>query len=197
MNCSFLYEVSTLHTLDSSIRRAFGYVYNLILSMYATSMANKQQGFKHTRATRSQAKPPDSPPLERYLPRIAGDDSLLPTRITRSFVKKKSYEIDTGTPPSKYFKPPSLEVSRLFFWRWILLPPEEFANSHTPSYSSDTTISSVQSPNHSLKRSRLPKATYRLGGDRTSAMPYNNTAIPPPEEITGAASLPCQCPSST
>ena len=165
--------------------------------MYVTSIANKQQGFKHTRATSPQAKPPDSPPLKRYSPRIAGDDLLLPTRITRSFVKKKSYEIDTEIPPSRYFKPPSLEVSRLFSQRWILLPPAEFANSHTPPYSSDTTVSSLQSPNHSLKRSRLPKATYRLGGDQTSAMPYNNTAIPPPEEITGAASLPCQCSSST
>ena len=156
-------------------------------------MANGILDFKPTRATSLQAIPPNSPLLARYLPRIAEEDPLVPIRITRSAVTKKSYEVDTGTPPSKNFKIPSFETSQLLFsQRWILLPPEELADPHTHSYSLDIHKISSQTPDHPFEKSTLQKATYKHNKDQTATMPYNNTAIPPPEEITGVASLPCQ-----
>lgn len=153
-------------------------------------MANTIQGFKPTRATSPQALPPDSPLHTAYLPRIADQDLLVPTRITQPFVKKKSYKVDTGTPPSKNFKAPSLETPQLLSQRWILLPPEESANPHTHPYSLDVRTSSLQT-HHPFEKVTLPMTTYKHERDQTATMPYNNTAIPPPEEITGAASLPC------
>ena len=155
-------------------------------------MANEIPDFKPTRATSPHAIPPISPLQARYLPRIAKEDPLVPIRITRSAVKKKSYEVDTGTPPSKNFKIPSFKTSQSFSQRRILLPPEELANPHTPPYPLDTHRTSSQTSDHSFQRSTLPKATYKNNKDRPATMPYNNTAIPPPEEITGVASLPCQ-----
>ena len=51
----------------------------------------------------------------------------------------------------------------------------------------ESSISSLQLTRYSLNQSN----TYKHKRDQTATMPYNNTAIPPPEEITGAASLPC------
>ena len=155
-------------------------------------MADRILGFKPTRATSPQAIPPDSPPHTRYLPQIEGEDSLAPISITRASIKKKSYEVNTGTPPSKIFKAPSRDVSRLFSHRLIFSPPEELANPHTHPYALDVPGISSQTSYNSLENRTLPNATYKHNRNPIATMPYNNTAIPPPEEITGAASLPCQ-----
>ena len=123
------YEVSTLHKQDSPIRGALRYEYDLIFSMHAVGMANRIPSFKQTRATSSQVIHPDNLFHGQHRPRNAKDVRLVPIRIIRPSVKKKSYEIDTVIPPSQRFKPPSLERSRLFSQRWILLPPEELANA--------------------------------------------------------------------
>ena len=140
--------------------------------------------FKPTRATSPQAKPPDSLLYEPHLIQIANNEPFVPVRSTRSSVQKKWYEIDTGTPPSRNFKPPLLETSRISLQRWILLPPAELANPHPQQFSLGTPISSPHTTNHSSNQSEH-------NSEQTYAMPYNNTAIPPPEEITGTASLPC------
>lgn len=164
----------------------------LCLFTYTINMANRVTGFKPTRPNSPQAIPPESPLHTQYLPRIAEKDPRVPIEITAPSVKKNSYKHNTGTPPSKKFKVPSLKISQLFLHRWILLPPEElaysFASPHTHPYSLDIQPSSSQSPYHPFVELTPRKATYK---DQSATMPYNNTAIPPPEEITGAASLPC------
>ena len=147
-------------------------MYILCFFVCATNMADRILGFNPT-----EGISPDSPLHSRYLPRIAEDDPLVPTAIVWPPVKEKACEVDTGTPPTKYFKPPWSQPSQLFSQRWILLPPEEIANPDTRP--------------HSYKNLSLPKATFKHNRNQTGTMPYNNTAIPPPEEITGAASLPC------
>ena len=140
--------------------------------MLGISMANRMD-FKPT-FTSPPAIPPDSPLHTRYLPQIAEEDPLVPIKFT--WFKEPSWKVNTGTPPSKDFKAPSLETSQLFSQRWILLPPEESAD---------------QIPSHPSGKSTSPKSTSKHKKDQIATMPYNNTAIPPPEEITGAASLPC------
>ncbi len=159
-------------------------------------MANRRPDFKPTRATSPQAIPPDSPLRRRYPPRIAEEDPLVPVGITRSSVRKKAYEVDTGLPPSKKFRIPSPDSSQLFYHSWILLPPEESATFYTNPYALDTQAPSSRSPYHTPEDSTPPKSTYKHKQDQITTMPYNNTAIPPPEEITGVASLPCQFPRS-
>lgn len=185
------YELSTLHKQESSIRGAPRYEYDLFFSMHTVSMANRFPSFKPTRATSSHVIHPDNYCHRQHRSRNAKDVPLVPISISRPFVKRKSYEVDTGIPPSKKFKPPTLERSRLFSQRWILLPPEELAKACTHPYSLGTPISLPQSPHHRINQSTLPQATYKQNRNQTYTMPYNNTAIPPPEEITGAASLPC------
>lgn len=184
----------TLHKQVSSIERASRYAYSAFFFMHTINMADKILDFKPTRATSPLAIPPDSPLHTRYLTRIEEEDSLVPIRITRLSAGKKSYEVDTGNPPSKYFKPPALQTSQLFLHRRIVLPQEELANPHTHPHSPNTETVSSQIPDHTLIKSTLPKDTYKHHRDQIATMPYNNTAIPPPEEITGAASLPCQSP---
>ena len=193
MNCSFLTHstVTTLHRQVFHIERAFRYVSSLLFFVHGISMANRRLDFKPTRATSPQAIPPDSPLHRRYLPRIAEEDPLVPAIITRSSAKKKSYEVDTGIPPSKNFKIPSLDSSQSFYQRRILLPSEEFAKLYTNPYALNTQEPLSRSPYHILEHSTPPKATYKHNQHQTTTMPYNNTAIPPPEEITGVASLPC------
>lgn len=189
-------------------------------------MANRIPRFKPTRHTSPQPLPsraPDSPPRERHPLPIQEDEPLVPRRTSRTSVKKRWFEVDTGTPPSKKFKPPStrtsvkkrsyetdtgtppskrvrpplLEISRLFSQRSILLTPEQLATPPPHRYSLDTPFPSPQTPNHPSNQSTLSKPTVNHSRDQAYTMPYNNTAIPPPEEITGAASLPCQSSSST
>lgn len=185
--------MTTLHKQESPVERVFPYVCSLFFFFFvhAISMANRILGFKSTRATSPQAVPPDSPLHARYLPRIFEEESLVPIRISRQSIKKKSYEVDTGTPPSKNFKAPSFETSQIFSHRWILLPPEKLANAHTHPYFLDTQTPSSQTPYHPFQTLTLSDATYKHNGAQIATMPYNNTAIPPPEEITGVASLPC------
>lgn len=194
-------------------------------------MANRIPSFKPARDTSPQTLPlraPDSPPRERHPLSIEEDEPLVPRETTRISVKKRSYEVDTGTPPSKEFKPPLvprrttrisvkkrsyeidtgtppskkiklplLETSRLFSQRSILLTPQQLATPPAHRYPLDSPFPSPQTPNHPSNQSTLPKATVNHSKDQAHTMPYNNTAIPPPEEITGAASLPCQSSSST
>lgn len=48
-------------------------------------------------------------------------------------------------------------------------------------------LSTLPSRNPSIRGLHLRHSAYD--------MPYNNTAIPPPEEVTGSAALPCKHPS--
>ena len=196
--CELLFpdEVTTLHQQEFHIERASRYAYSLLFFVHGISMANWRLDLKPTRATSPQAIPPDSPLRRRYPPRIAEEDPLVSVRITRSSVQKKSYEVDTGLPPSKKFKIPSLDLSQSFYQRWILLPPEESAKFYTNPYALDTQAPSSRSPYHTLRVEDCtpPNSTYKHKQYQTTTMPYNNTAIPPPEEITGVASLPCQFP---
>ena len=159
---------------------------------YTISMANRVTGFKPTRSNSPQAIPPESPLHTQYLRQITEKIPLVPRKTTTPSVKKNPYKHNTGTPPFKKFKDPSLEISQLFLHRWILLPREElaysFASPHTHPYSLDIQPSSSQTPYHPFGELTPREATYK---DQSATMPYNNTAIPPPEEITGAASLPC------
>ena len=148
--------------------------------------------FKPTVASSSHAILPDKTLHTRYLSRLIKEDSLEPSQAPRSFVRRKSYEVDTGIPPSKLFRPPSLGRSQSFSQRWIPLPPEERANPHTHAYSIDTQVTPLLATHLPFDSSTLPEATYKHEIHQTAAMPYNNTAIPPPEEITGVASLPCK-----
>ena len=156
-------------------------------------MANRM-GFKPTRGAISpQALSPNSPLHTRYLPQIAEKDPLVPINFTWPSVKEPSFKVDTGIPPSKDFKAPSLRISQSFFsQRWILLPPEDLAKSHTPPSSLDSQSSSSRIATHLSGKSTLRKPTSKHKKDLIATMPYNNTAIPPPEEISGAASLPCE-----
>ena len=119
----------------------------------------------------------------------AGADPLVSTAITQS-VRKTSYKVATGTPP-RFFKPPSLEIPQLIFKHWISVSSEGPASPNTHPHTLDTVISSSQTHNYPLNQSILPETTCRHDRNQTVTMPYNNTAIPPPDEITGAASLPC------
>ena len=148
--------------------------------------------FKPTVASSSHAVLPDKTLRTPYLSPPIKEDSLEPIQTPWSVVRRKTYEVDTGTPPSKPFRPPSLGISRSFSPRWIPSPPEERANPHTHAYSVNTQIIPLLATPHPFNRSTLPKATYKQESYQTAAMPYNNTAIPPPEEITGVASLPCK-----
>lgn len=159
--------------------------------MHGISMADRI-GFKPTRATSPQALSPDSPLHTRYLPQIAEKDPHVPINFTWPSVKEPSWKVDTGTPPSKDFKVRSLKTSQSFSQRWILLPPEDLANSHTHPCSLDLQTSSSRIASHLSGKSTLRKPTSKHIRDLIATMPYNNTAIPPPEEITGAASLPCK-----
>ena len=154
------------------------------------SMANSISSFEPTRATSPQVIALGSPLHERYSIRIATDKPLVPIQFDRPPVKKKWYEIDTGIPPSKDFKPP-LDTSRLIYLHSILLPPAGLAIRHSHQYSLDTPTSSPRIASYSLNQPILTRAAYKRNRGQTYAMPYNNTAIPPPEEITGTASLPC------
>ena len=155
-------------------------------------MANMLPAFKPTVASSSHAILPDKTLHTRYLFRPIEEDSLEPIQTPRFFVRRKSYEVDTGTPPSKAFRPPSLGISQSFSQHWIPLPPEERANPQTHAYSIDTQVIPLLATHHPFDSSTLPEATYKHKTYQTAAMPYNNTAIPPPEEITGVASLPCK-----
>ena len=154
------------------------------------SMANSISSFEPTRATSTQVIALGSPLHKRYSIRIASDKPLVPIESDRPPVKRKWYEIDTGIPPSKDFKPP-LDTSRLIYLRPILLPPAELAICHSYQYSLDAPTSSPRIASYSSNQPILTRAAYKRNRDQTYAMPYNNTAIPPPEEITGTASLPC------
>lgn len=150
--------------------------------MHANSMANTTIAFKDTRVTSPQPiTPPDNPLHKRFLPEIAEEDPLVPIRVS-----PPSAEHRAGLPPSKNFKISSPKKSQLR--RWILLPPRPggLANAHTHPYSLDTRTPSSPTPY------QPPKFTSKRKRDQVATMPYNNTAIPPPEEITGVASLPCQ-----
>lgn len=162
--------------------------------MHTISKTNSMPSLKPTWDTDPQPLPPrapDSPPREQHPLPIQEDEPLVPRRTSRTSVKKRSYEIDTGTPPSKKFKHPLLETPRLFSQHSILLIPEQFATSPAHWYPLENPFPSPQTPNHPSNQSTLPKATVNHSRDQAHTMPYNNTAIPPPEEITGAASLPC------
>ena len=184
--------MSRLQKVETSIDTALRYAYSLFLLIYSIRMANMLPGFKPTTASSSHAILPDRILHTRYLPRLIKEDPLEPSQAPRSFVRKKTYKVDTGTPPSKTFRAPSLGISQLFSQRWILLPPEELANPHAHPYSIDTQVIPLLATHHPFDNSTLPKATYKHDSCQNAAMPYNNTAIPPPEEITGAASLPCK-----
>ena len=158
--------------------------------LHIMSMANNISSFEPTRATSPQVIALWSPLHEQYSIRIATDKPLVPKESKRPPVKRKSYEIDTGIPPSKDFKPP-LHTSRLISLRSILLPPAELANRHPFKCFLDTPTSSPQIASCSSNQPIPTRAAYNRNRDQTYAMPYNNTAIPPPEEITGTASLPC------
>ena len=164
----------------------------LFLLIYNISMANKLPAFKSTVASSSHAILPDKTLHTQYLCRPIKEDSLEPIQTPRFFVKRKSYEVDTGPPPSKAFRPPSLRRSQSFSQRWIPLPPKERANPHTHACSIDNLLNPLPVTHHPFGKSTLPEATYKHESCQTAAMPYNNTAIPPPEEITGVASLPCK-----
>ena len=168
----------------------------LCFLLHIMSMANNISSFEPTRATSPQAIALWSPLHERYSIRTATDKPLVPTDSDRTPVKKKSYEIDTGIPPSKDFKPP-LDTSRLISLRAILLPPAELANHHPHQYFLDTPTTSPQIASYSSNQPIRTRVAYNRNRDQTYAMPYNNTAIPPPEEITGTASLPCESSWST
>ena len=148
--------------------------------------------FKPTVASSSHAVLPDKTLHTRDLSQPIKGDSLKPTRTPRSFARRKTYKVDTGTPPSKPFRPPLLGISRSFSGRWIPSPPEERADPHTHAYSITTQGIPLLATHHPFDCSTLPEATYKDESYQTAAMPYNNTAIPPPEEITGVASLPCK-----
>ena len=155
-------------------------------------MANILPAFKPAVASSSHAILPDKTLHTRYLSRPIKEDLLEPIQAPRSFVRRKSYEVDTGPPPSKPFRPPSLGISRSLSRRWIPSLPEERANPHTHAYSINTQVIPLLATHHPLDRSTLPEAPYKHESYQTAVMPYNNTAIPPPEEITGVASLPCK-----
>ena len=138
-------------------------------------------------------QPPDSPPHEQPISRVAEDDSLVPIKITEPSPKKRTTDFGTGTPPSRNFQIRSFQTSRSFSQRWILLPP---ANPCTLPHSLHPPSSSSQTINKSSNQLILSEIAYKHNGDRSARMPYNNTAIPPPEEITGAACLPCKPPQS-
>lgn len=147
-------------------------------------MANTTIAFKDTRVTSPQSiTPPDNPLHKRFLPEIAEEDPLVPIRVSPPSAKHRA-----GLPPTKNFKISSPKKSQLLPRRWILLPPRPggLANAHTHPYSLDTRTASSPTPY------QPPKFTYKRKTDQVATMPYNNTAIPPPEEITGVASLPCQ-----
>ena len=155
-------------------------------------MANMLPAFQPTVASSSHAKLPDKTLHTRYLIRPIKEDSLEPVQAPLSCVRRKTYEVDTGTPPSKSFRPPSLGRSRSFSQRWIPSPPKERANLHAHTYSTNTQVIPLLATHLPLDSSTLPESTYKHESYQTAAMPYNNTAIPPPEEITGVASLPCK-----
>lgn len=184
--------MSRLPNVETSIDEALRYVYSPCLLIYFISMANMLPAFKPTVASSSHAILPDRILHTRYLPRHIKETSLEPIQTPRLSVRRKTYEVDTGTPPSKSFRAPSLGISQLFSQRWILVPPEEFAEPHARPYSTDTQVTPLLATYHLFDNSPLPKATHKHESHQTTAMPYNNTAIPPPEEITGAASLPCK-----
>ena len=148
--------------------------------------------FKPTVASNSHAILPDKTLHTRYLSRHIKEDSLEPIQAPLSCVRRKPYEVDTGTPPSKSFRPPSLRISRSFSQRWIPSLPEELANPYAHAYSTNTQVIPLLATHLPLDSSTLPESTYKHESNQTAAMPYNNTAIPPPEEITGVASLPCK-----
>lgn len=104
------YELSTLHKQESSIRGAPRYEYDLFFSMHTVSMANRFPSFKPTRATSSHVIHPDNYFHGQHRSRNAKDFPLVPISISRPFVKKKPYEVDTGIPSSKKFKPPTVEI---------------------------------------------------------------------------------------
>ena len=184
--------MSRLPKVETSIDEALRYVYSLCLLIYLISMANMYPAFKPTIASSSHAVLLDRILHTRYLHRHIKEDSLEPIQTPRLSVNRKTYEVDTGTPPSKSFRPPLLGISQLFSQRWILVPPEEFAEPNAHPYSTDTQVIPLLATHYLFDNSTLPKATYKHEIYQTTAMPYNNTAIPPPEEITGAASLPCK-----
>ena len=146
-------------------------------------MANNILSFEPTSATGPQAIALGSPFDERHSSRVATEKPLVPIESGWPPVKKKSYEIDTGIPPSRE--------------RSILLRPAELASRRLHQCILDTPIPSPKTASHSSNQPILIRAGYKPNRDQTYAMPYNNTAIPPPEEITGTASLPCQSSSST
>lgn len=194
MSCSFLTKWFGFTSSNFSVQRVSGYALSLFFPLHVIRMANRQlMGFKSARATSPlvPAIPQDSPLHERYLPHIAEDDQLVPIKITFPSAHQKRDEIGTSNPPSKEFKLRSLRTYQSFSQRRSLLPPEELARSHTHAYSLDTQKSSLRSPNHFPNQTTLSKASHTQDREQTATMPYNNTAIPPPEEITGAASLPC------
>ena len=147
---------------------------------------------KPTVASSSHAILPDKTLHTRYLSRPVKEDSLKSIKAPRSFARRKTYKVDTGTPPSKAFRPPSFGISQSFSQRSIPSPPEERVNPHTHACSIDTQVIPLLATQRPLDSSTLPEATYKHESYQTAAMPYNNTAIPPPEEISGVASLPCK-----
>ena len=153
------------------------------------SMANNISSFKPTSASSPQAIALGSPLHQRYPFRSARVKPLVPIKVHRPSVKKKWYEIDTGIPPSKDFKPP-LDTSRLISLRSIHLLPAELADRIPNHFSLDTLASSPQIASYSSNHPIQTWVAYQQARVQTYAMPYNNTAIPPPEEITGTASLP-------
>ena len=154
------------------------------------TMANNISSFKPTRAFGPQATALGGPLHQRYPIRIATVKPLVPIEADRPSVKKKWYEVDTGIPPSRDFKPP-LDTSRLISRRLTLLPPAKFADRHPHQFSLDTSTSSPPIASDCSNQPILTRVAYQQNRVQTHAMPYNNTAILPPEEITGTASLPC------
>lgn len=153
-------------------------------------MANNISSFEPTRAFSPQAIVLSSPLHQQYPIRIATVKSLVPIEADRLSVKKKWYEVDTGIPPSRDFKPP-LDTSRLISRRSTLLPPVKLADRHPHQFSLDTPTTSPQIASYSSNQPISTRVAYQQNRFQTYAMPYNNTAILPPEEITGTASLPC------
>ena len=159
------------------------------LFSHLMSMANNISSFEPTSAFSPQAIPLGSPLHQPYPIRIATFKPLVPIQVHRPSVKKKWYEIDTGIPPSKDFKPP-LDTSRSISLPSIHLLPAELADRNPNQFTLDTLASSPQIASYSSNHPIQTWVAYQQTRVQTHAMPYNNTAIPPPEEITGTASLP-------
>ena len=182
--------MNTLHELNSSQKKRSWYAYTVLLVFHIITMANNISSFEPTGAFSPQAIALGSPLHQRYPVRIATVKPLVPIEADRPSVKKKWYEVDTGIPPSRDFKPP-LDTSRLISRRSTLLPSVEFADRHPRQFSPDTSTSSPPIARVCSNQPILNRVAYQQNRVQTYAMPYNNTAILPPEDITGTASLPC------